>query len=161
MKAPQARRPTMPRGYGLADSSEGVLPWAWAEQRLVQARNYWLVTASPEGRPHAAPVWGVWLGGAFWFSTDPTSRKGRHLQENPYVVVHLESGDEALVLEGLARRVTEPSQWEAVGPVYEGKYAFRPDPQDPAYGLYMVQPLKVLAWQEADFPRSATRWTFA
>ncbi|MEI6136703.1 MAG: pyridoxamine 5'-phosphate oxidase family protein [Chloroflexota bacterium] len=29
--------------------------------RLRTAMNYWIATTRPDGRPHAAPVWGVWL----------------------------------------------------------------------------------------------------
>ena len=57
-------------GYGIAGPSEGtgLLPWAWAEERLSGSRNYWAVTLWPDGRPHAMPVWGVWDDASFWFS---------------------------------------------------------------------------------------------
>ena len=35
-------------------------------------------------------------------------RKGRNLAENPNVAVHLESGDDVVILEGVAEVVTDP-----------------------------------------------------
>src|SRR4051794_40830493 len=98
--APLPERPGMPEGYGISRESDGLLPWSWAEERLEASHNYWIVTASPDGRPHAMPVWGVWTGGALYFATSRASRKGRNLAANPRLVVHLESGDEAVILEG-------------------------------------------------------------
>jgi len=39
---PRTDRPEMPGGY----LEEKRLPWAWAEQRLVAARNYWVATVT-------------------------------------------------------------------------------------------------------------------
>jgi nitroimidazol reductase NimA-like FMN-containing flavoprotein (pyridoxamine 5'-phosphate oxidase superfamily) len=76
------------------------LPWGWAEERLASSRNYWIATARAGGSPHAMPVWGVWIDDAVVFGTSARSRKGRNLTRDPRVVVHLESGDEVVVLEG-------------------------------------------------------------
>jgi len=43
--------------------------------------------------------------------------------------------------------------------LYEEKYSHRIDTSDPAFGFYRVPPDRVLAWQESDFPRSATRFS--
>ena len=51
--------------YGVPADLDGTLPWVWAEQRLTGNRNYRVVTASAAGRPHALPVWGVWLAERF------------------------------------------------------------------------------------------------
>jgi hypothetical protein len=50
---PQASHPSLPEGYGAPDS---LLPWSFARARLEQAQNYWICTASLDGRPHAAPL---------------------------------------------------------------------------------------------------------
>ena len=42
---------------------------ARALARLRAAMSYWIATTRPDGRPHAAPVWGVWLDDALWFGT--------------------------------------------------------------------------------------------
>jgi general stress protein 26 len=104
------------------------------------------------------PVWGLWWDGAYYFSSDPTSRKARNLAANAAVVVHLESGDDVVVLEGTAERVTDLAILTEFVDRYDAKYAFRPDTSDPEFAFYRVRPRVALAWREADFPTSATRW---
>jgi hypothetical protein len=76
------------------------------------------------------------------------------------VVVHLESGDEAVILEGRAVEATDRALISAYVEAYEKKYSFRPDPADKGTVTLMVQPERALAWREADFVSSATRWEF-
>src|SRR4051812_15412583 len=92
-------------GYGVPSDNDGVLPWSWAQERLVRNRNYWVVTASASGRPHALPVWGVWLPETdrFWFSSSPTSRKLHNIAENPQCAVTLDDTVECVSVEGRAR----------------------------------------------------------
>ena len=99
----------MPRLYGVPTDASGaeLLPWTWAVEQLTSTRSYWVCTTRPDGRPHAAPVWGVWLDDAVWFSTAPSSVKGRNIARDPRVVVHLESGDETVILEGEAKLPTD------------------------------------------------------
>src|SRR3954447_26810544 len=118
----------MPPGYGVgAEPSPELLSWRWVADQLTSARNYWIATARPDGRPHVAPVWGLWLDEAFYFSTDPASRKARNLEANPALVVHLESGDDVVILEGTAERVTDPSLRGRFADAYDAKYQMRPD----------------------------------
>jgi PPOX class probable F420-dependent enzyme len=147
------RRPNFEPGYGISTEEEGMLDWAWAEERLAASRNYWIVTADADGEPAAAPVWGVWADGAVYFGTSPGSRKGRNLARDPRVVVHLESGDEVVILHGEAEIVDVD---ESVLDAYEAKYAYRP----PSAQLYCLQPRWALAWVEADYPKTATRFDF-
>jgi hypothetical protein len=42
-----------------------LLPWSHAVERLEKAINYWVCIMRPDGRPHAVPVWGMWVEGAF------------------------------------------------------------------------------------------------
>jgi PPOX class probable F420-dependent enzyme len=150
-------RPAMPDGYGIARDGDGTLPWSWVEERLAASRSYWVCTTRADGRPHAMPVWGLWLADRLVFSTDPSSTKGRNLAARPDVVVHLESGDEVVVVEGRAERMSAdliPAYRDA----YDAKYAYRPEPDAEATGCYQVVPERVLAWRESDFPTSATRF---
>jgi len=55
-------RPHIP-GYGIPTHTEGLLPWSFALERLEKARNYWVATTRPDGRPHTVPVWGVLVDG--------------------------------------------------------------------------------------------------
>ena len=43
----------------------------------------WVCSTRPDGRPHAMPVWALWIDGALWFSTDPSSYKARNLARSP------------------------------------------------------------------------------
>jgi general stress protein 26 len=147
------RRPNFEPGYGISTEEEGMLDWAWAEERLAASRNYWIVTADADGEPAAAPVWGVWADGAVYFGTSPGSRKGRNLARDPRVVVHLESGDEVVILHGEAEIVEVD---ESVLDAYDAKYGYRP----PSAQLYCLQPKWALAWLEKDFPNTATRFDF-
>ena len=131
-----------------------MLPWAWAERRLIAAHNYWVATASAQRGPHSTPVWGLWRDRAFVFSCGPESRKARDLEADPRLVVHLESGDEVVIAQGVAvpTAATERDVEE-----YDRKYGVKPEAGE---GWYRVAPRRVLAWRERDYPRSATRFDF-
>jgi hypothetical protein len=141
-------------------------PAAVVEQ-LAGARSYWVCTTRADGRPHAMPVWGLWLGspmdvlgGSLAFSTDPRSLKARNLLRDPRIVIHLESGDDVVVLEGRARTLDVTADATLVAAFvtdYDRKYSVKVEP-GPEFGLYALSPDVVLAWQEVDFPGTATRW---
>lgn len=158
---PRAGRPMMPREYGLVGRRSAVLPWTWARRRLTGAHNYWISTTRPDGRPHAMPIWGLWLDEMFLFSTSRRSRKGRNLSRRPQAVVHLESGDETVILEGRVREVRGAALLARYGDAYHAKYRFRPDPGDRKNVTYALKARVGFAWRERDFPKSATRWRFS
>lgn len=157
---PEASRPYM-EGYGLPSDSKGMLRWAYAATRLERSRNYWIVTARPDGRPHAVPVWGVWLEGAVYFGTDRRSRKAKNLTANPSLVVHLESGDDAVILEGVAEEVTDRSLIKRLDQAYSRKYKMRLSSAPGQLVIYALRPRVAFGWRERDFNRSPTRWRFA
>jgi general stress protein 26 len=162
-QAKHAGRPDMPAGYGLTEvkSEHDLVAWEHVDERLRLARNYWVGSTRPGGGPHAMPVWGVWVKGAFLFSTDPHSRKGRNLAANPQVVVHLESGDDVVILEGIVEKVTDAALLAQANQAYFAKYQFHLlGDQTPPGLVYRLRPRKVFAWPESSFPSSATRWTF-
>jgi nitroimidazol reductase NimA-like FMN-containing flavoprotein (pyridoxamine 5'-phosphate oxidase superfamily) len=150
------RRPDFAELYGIHEAPEGMLDWAWAVQRLAASRNYWIATADADGRPRAAPVWGVWFDDAVVFGSHPRSRKGRNLVRDPRVVVHLESGDEVVILEGEA----EPAEaTEEIATAFEEKYDWKPEVGE-REGWFRVHPKAAYAWLERDYPRTATRFDF-
>jgi len=155
-------RPHMP-GYGVLAEIEGdgLLPWAFVAERMRVARNYWVATTRqagattwPTGQPHVTPVWGLWHAGHFYFASGTESRKARNLKANPAVAVHLESGDEVVIIEGWARLLEDEELAAILDADYRAKYGV----QLVGNPVYEVAPRKVYAWSERDFPRSATRW---
>jgi len=153
MSGPRVSRASFP-GYGIADGAEGMLPWSWAEERLAASHNYWIVTASPEHGPHAMPVWGLWRGDGLVFSSGVSSRKARNLADDPRIVVHLESGDEAVVVEGSAATIEPTAE-------LLGEYAAKYQPVGAEIGRwYVVRPRRAYAFRERDYQQSATRFDF-
>lgn len=157
---PGTGRPQMPAGYGIQTGTDGQLPWIWAVERLAAARNYWIATTSPGGAPHVIPVWGVWLYGAVCFGTDREARKARNLAASPAVAVHLESGDEVVILYGRAEEVTDPELIRWIDAAYEAKYGMAVSAAPGDAMIYAVRPKRALGWHEASFSLDATRWLF-
>lgn len=157
---PRTGRPQMPQGYGVSQDLEGTLPWDWAAEQLERSKNYWVCTTCPDGRPHAMPVWGLWNDGAIWFSTGRTTRKARNLAENPRLTIHLESGDDVVILEGTVAEVKEKGELQRLLELYKAKYNVDPPLLEPSTVNYRLAPSKALGWRERSFPKSATRWVF-
>jgi hypothetical protein len=72
------------------------------------ARSKWLTTLNEDGSPHVTAVGAIWLDGAFWFQTNPGTRKGKNVGRDPRCSVALSIRDADVVIEGDATRVTEP-----------------------------------------------------
>lgn len=148
-------RPRMPKDYGVPEGAEDMLSWQWAEERLEQAKNYWVVTVRPDGRPHAVPVWGAWVDRCFYF--DGGGVKATNIAANPAVTVHLESGSEVVIVESIYDKTAtpDPALFARIQDSYGAKYEYRPET---AGQLYTIRPRTVIAWQQ--FPKDATRWRF-
>jgi PPOX class probable F420-dependent enzyme len=163
MAHPPAERPNMP-GYGLDDPKYKFTPLtlAWVGEKMAASRNYWIGTTRSDGRPHAAPVWGVWMDDRLLFSTGDRSQKARNISRSPAVVAHLESGDDVVIVEGHAVAVTDAGTRTRFDVAYEEKYDFNPGAAaDPNSLVYRVEPRTIMAWLEKDFPATASRWRFA
>jgi Pyridoxamine 5'-phosphate oxidase len=107
------------------------------------------------------PVWGVWVNGAVCFGTDRTSLKARNLLKNPAANVHLESGDDVVIIEGRVREITDKDEMAAVDAAYFKKYKMKLS--DAASGVpffIAVEPKVVFTWHERNFAESPTRWRF-
>lgn len=151
---PEASRPRM-AGYGVPAPAEGLLPWDWARERLARSHNYWLATARGDGTPHAMPVWGVWVNGAWYCSTGTRSRKAQNLAANPRCVVCNDDAAEAVIMEGLAHRLPDSEIPPQVRADYRAKYGWEPEG-----AVFEVRPRVVFAMPEKEFPAGVTRWTF-
>jgi general stress protein 26 len=167
---PTVERPDM-SDYGVPADPAGALPWTWAQQRLVDNKNYWVVTASASARPHAMPVWGVWLPDTdrFWFSCSPNARKARNIVENPQCVVTVDDTVECVSVEGRARVADLAHDADAVDrsvAAYVRKYWDDPTvhPEMEAFvrshSIIEVTPNRAfgIIEREDEFAQRATRW---
>ena len=151
-------------GYGIEPAIEGkgLLPWAFARERLERTRNYMLATVTPEGGPHVMAVWGVWLDDMFYFSTSPTSRKARNIAANPRVVITADDPRNAVIAEATVSALGDHAPARRVISAYNEKYNWE-TPEDEAF--LVARPHKVFAFvetsdTESQFAQTATRWTF-
>jgi general stress protein 26 len=162
---PVASRPFMP-GYGVlpADEGSGLLPWEWAEERLVASRNYWCATVRPDGRPHVMPIWGVWNRSSLWFSTGVWSRKARNLYFERRVTVTTDDAVNPVVIEGVVQIEASPAVIARFLTLLNAKYetGYEIDFQDPQINATVrVRPAWAFGVSEEDFAGSATCWRFA
>src|SRR5438552_15841214 len=104
-----------------------------------------MTTVGPPARPHARPVDGVWVGA------------------NPSISVHLSSEAEAIILEGTAEYVTDPSHPLAARSMAASreKYPQYVSGNDVSFRpFWALHPTTAFAWTLQGFPRGATRWRF-
>jgi len=153
-------------GYGMlpAGAGRGLLPWSWAEERLIRSHDYWLATVTPGGAPHLMPVWGVWQDGGLWFSSANGSRKARNLRSEPRCTLSTASPAEPVVVSGPARQVTDAATLGAMLAAENAKYAtdYGMEMVDPASNsVFCLRPEWVFALDSADFTGSPTRFRFA
>lgn len=150
-------RPKVPEGYGVPETQDGALEWPQVRERLEQAQNYWITTASLDGMPHAAPLWGAWVDDKFYFDGAIVTRWGRNLSKNPRIVVHLESGSQVVIVEGsfTTQNELDEESFARVRASYGSRYSYQPETREQ---LYLVRPHKVLAW--TSFPTDMTRFWF-
>ena len=159
-----------------AFSSPGAAPVPWARGRdeLRDAEIYWLSTVRPDGRPHVTPLLGVWLRGAFYFSTGAAERKAKNLATNANCVVttgvNMLSGHD-VVLEGSSAVVHDEGALNEVADTFEAKYGDHftaPDGTWAGLGdairsgqtpVFRVAPVTAFGFAKSD-PFSQTRWRF-
>ena len=162
MTEPRADRAHVP-GYGIPETTDGMLTWAWAVERLERALTYALATASADGTPHLIPIWGAWVDGHWYVEGGPT-RWQRNLRENPRMAIQVELGDDVVIVEGTATELTAPP--EPLSSAILGGYAkyieakdYEASPENWAEGgLWCLQPSKAFAWSR--FPEDVTRFRF-
>ncbi len=108
------------------------------------------------------------LDDIFYF--EGAGRKIRNLRANPQAVVHLESGNEVVIIEGYFEEISRPNRsfFQELDEEFARKYVtYRPsgnlsspDAQPyPDGGLFAIYPQAVIAWNS--FPNDATRWRIA
>lgn len=158
----------MMQSYGVpVDDPAGLMPWSWAEERLLANRNYWVTTVDADGRPHSMPVWGLWHAESerFWFSCAPDAFKARNLAGNPHVVVANQDTVEVVSIEGTASpHEAEQSIADAIGIKYESAEQTAADLSGfmMSQPMFQVTPVKAFGLIERadEFGPCATRWVW-
>ena len=162
MSAPRADRPHVP-GYGVPESTDGILDWSWAVERLERAIVYWLATAGADGTPHVIPIWGAWVRDR-WFVEGGGTRWQRNLRENPKAAIHIEVGDEVVIVEGVTVEHVAPEAGLADAILagfakYKVAKDYEASPDNWSEGgLWELRPVKAFAWSV--FPDDMTRFRF-
>jgi hypothetical protein len=162
MKPTQITRPDFPPGY--VDQPKAEVAWEYVEEQLRAAVHYWLCSVRPDGRPHCVPRWGVYLDGKFYYDGSPETIHARNILENQHVSLHLESGEKAVILEGVSKPAGKPSTQlaERLSAGFRAKYSQRgyapePDQWDQG-GLYVFTPRQCIAWTV--FTEDPTKFVF-
>lgn len=165
MSMPRIDDPVFPPGY-VPEPSGRYLSWDTVSAWLTESLHYWLATTRPDGRPHVVPRWGVWLDDRFWYDGSPETRHARNLASNASCVLHLESGERVVVLEGESRPTgaVTGELAERLAAEYARKYAPAYQPPPDAWagadggGMAVFTPGRGFAW--SSFPADVTRFRF-
>lgn len=72
-------RPLLPKDYEAPSDQEEMIAWEWVVEQLEKARNYWICAVRSDGRPHAVPIWAVWVDGKLYFDGHSQTRWARNL----------------------------------------------------------------------------------
>ncbi len=112
----------------------------------------------PAGRPAARRAGvGVVVDDTLYHGGGAATRKARNLATNPHVTLHLESGDEVVIVEGVVEQLTEadgdPELLRRIDDAYEAKYGMRHGTP-----VWALRPRTAFGWD--DYPMSVTRWDF-
>lgn len=168
MKPIKITRPAFPKGY--VDNPASFLTWDWVAAQLTKSKNYWLCSVRPPtpeasgGRPHVIPRWGVFVDGKIYYDGSPETRHARNIESNPLISIHLESGTEAIMLEGISEPAEKPSPdfGEKLARAYTEKYedfGYAPEPNTwDEGGLYVFTPRQCIAW--TSFTENPTKFIF-
>jgi PPOX class probable F420-dependent enzyme len=134
----------------------------------------WLATINRDGSPHLTGIGALWVDDAFWFTTGDGTRKGKNLARDPRCTLSVATGDFDLVVEGEARKVTDPATVAVIAERYAaGGWPARvddtglaltaefsaPSAGPPPWFVYRLLPSAATALLTVE-PGGATRWRF-
>ncbi len=159
--APRRIRPKFPAEWHVPNDPEKWITWQHAKNKLANEKVYWISSATSGGRPHAAPVWGIWKESRFYFETDPKSVKGRNMSSNQNIVVHIQDGSDTVIVEGKARRQDTARVLDQLKKDYTKKYRYTPRWSDEQREIvFRVEPVVVHAWKAPRMHRSLVKFVF-
>jgi len=158
---PRRVRPKFPEKWHVPNDPKMWITWRHANNKLAKEKVYWISTASRQGRPHATPVWGIWKANRFYFETDPNSVKGRNLSNNQSIVVHVQDGNDTVILEGSARGEKRAQRLNQLRKDYMRKYQYTPDWSNELNQIvFRVEPRIVHAWKAPRMHRNLAKFIF-
>jgi len=138
-KSPKLNRIGVP--FDMKPEDEGILiPWSEASQKLNESIVYWVCSVSPAGKPLAVPVWGVWQEETFYIRANPYTRTRQNIDENSNIVVHLESGEDAVIFDAIAEKIVDEDQRAAISQAFDEKYQF----SQPSAVFYQAKPITAM-----------------
>jgi len=134
----------------------------------------WLATIDRDGSPHVTGIGAIWVDGAFWFETGEHTRKAKNLARDARCTLSLATHEFDLVVEGEARRITDPptvaamaQQWadggwpvrvDDTGEALTADYS-APSAGPPPWVVYRLTLHTATALGTVE-PGGATRWHF-
>lgn len=133
----------------------------------------WLATLGRDGAPHVRPVFAAWTGSSFVVASKHDAAKSRNLRADGRCTITTDIGSLHVVVEGHARRVTDPERlqlasramqevfaWptEVVGEELDADYG-APTSGGPPYEVYEMHPQKAFGFPTQD-DFEPTRWRF-
>ncbi len=131
---------------------------------MARARSPRSAAGGSAGAPHAAPVWGVVTGQTLYLYSERSTVKARNVAADPRVVVHLESGEDVLIVRGVAEDIGPPATVPSVVTALAAKYTRPQDRQylpdhDPDFDVvWAIRPRSAMAWRLDDYDASQRRW---
>jgi hypothetical protein len=177
MTAPIAEvMPRTGRGTRAENEAGNTLAFEWeaATAKFRAGGWFWLSTVRPDGAAHSMPSFAAWSGTSFFVASKAGKRKTRNLDANPRCVLTKDAGDVHLIVDGIARRVTdEPTlraASEAMMQIYEWPTTPAGDELDAEYGaptsggppyrVYEIRPVKAFGFPTDGASFAPTRWLF-
>lgn len=158
---PRRVRPKFPEKWHVPNDPKLWISWTHANRKLTTEDVYWVSTASSQGRPHAAPVWGIWKDNCLYFETDPNSAKGRNLLSNPQLVIHVQDGMDTVIVEGISHREKTARVLKRLRKDYARKYHYKPDwSNEKEQIVFRADPKIVHAWKAPRMHRSLVKFLF-
>ena len=110
------------------------------------------------------PVWGAVLRDDFYLFSERRTAKARHVAANRQVVVHLESAENVLIVNGDLEDLGLPQRYADVLDALEAKYCAPEDARylpsaDPDFDvLWRMRPRRAMSWRLDDYDSSQARW---
>ncbi len=110
------------------------------------------------------PGVGVVTGHTLYLYSERRTIKARNLAAGPRAVVHLENGEDVVIVRGTAEDLGTPAQVPDVVAALAAKYTGEDDRQylpdaDPGFDVvYAIRPQSAMMWRLARYEASQRRW---